>query len=608
MIIKKEKYEYNSIKIDTLIDEYQTGVLQIPRIQRKLVWNKEQKQKLQDSITKGFPVGVILFSNINSQKYIIDGLQRTTTIMGIFKNMFENMHVETLKKNISETINKLNLEDSTHKNKINNSDFEELEKFIFNNIRYKIELKNPRDSDLFAKTFFNKHLKAIQEYNKEFDRYFVEAILRNIHKKASDELNINEYSLPYIIFDGTVKETADLFELINKQGTKLDNSDIWRSNWSIIKMGFEDSKIMDKINASFDNIFDDSHGIKHERVNSLSPFDVIWYIFEELFSKNWSHPISKTFSGKVNKTKDSDKVITNLASLVILIKFHILLESNEDNHDFADDEIGEKIQQLIRNKEDVEEIIKRLHKCVNLFDDIFHTLSVYKGNKQSNNPGDFLPKKTYIVAILGNIYKLIYDKKNLESLTNEHKYNFNKRYIFDLLSENFKTSSSKKAFISMRESQYLKPLTHGMLERLIENLFDENWKDSKTMFDHKTSTFMAYLFMKDIKITENDEYSFHNDHVIPKSKLKIAGIKNGVNSFANLSLIVDSTNTKKSASIDEKHIYDDKIYKWAENNYKDLAKNLKISYDNIEKELTQDNYRSFLIARKKIIIKMYLEK
>jgi hypothetical protein len=34
---KNKKYEYNSIKIDTLINEYQTGVLQIPRIQRKLV-------------------------------------------------------------------------------------------------------------------------------------------------------------------------------------------------------------------------------------------------------------------------------------------------------------------------------------------------------------------------------------------------------------------------------------------------------------------------------------------------------------------------------------------------------------------------------------------
>ena len=615
---KNKKYEYNSIKIDTLINEYQTGVLQIPRIQRKLVWKQDQKQKLQDSLMNGYPVGVILFSNTNSQKYIIDGLQRTTTIMGIFNNMFENMKPKILKDIISKTIKFLNKEYPQYSKVIDKSDFKLLEAKITENIRIKIESTNPRDSDSFAKSFCQKHINSIQDINKGFDSLFIEAILKNIHKTASEELGINEYSLPYIMFDGTVEETAHLFELINKQGTKLENSDIWRSKWSTIEMNFHDQQITNKINQSFDSILNDSSGIKHEKVDVLSPFDVIWYIFEELFSKNWNHHISKVFSGKKNnKLNESDKIITGLASLINLIKLDILLSLSNDQRfskkdlDFEDSEIGPKFRDLIKSKEDVDQIIERLTRTVKIFDIIFNSFSFYKGNKKTNNSSTFLPEKTYSIVILGNIYKFIYANQiSDENFVKQYQDLFIKHYIYDLLSGTFGSSSSKKAFVSISEGHYLNPLPEGALERRIEDFYDNSLKKArKNTFDNKACTLMAYLFMQDINISENDKQSFHNDHLIPKSKLEESGIETGVASFANLSLISDTENHQKSASIDMKHIYSDKIYKWAQNNREDLAEKFEKSYQSIvDSGLNEENYLAFLVARKNIIIKMYLEK
>lgn len=124
---------------------------------------------------------------------------------------------------------------------------------------------------------------------------------------------------------------------------------------------------------------------------------------------------------------------------------------------------------------------------------------------------------------------------------------------------------------------------------------------------------MAYLFMDGVNIRENDNEEFHYDHLIPKSKLVNSKIDNGVVSFANLSLISQEQNQKKSASIEKDHIKDDIILKWAQKNDNDhsikkLIDEYEAAYGNIETDLSKDNYHNFLKIRKNIIIKMYEDK
>lgn len=63
------------------------------RYQRKLVWTKDEKARLIDTITKGFPLPIILLAEIivdGVSKYeIIDGMQRLDAIFAFVENKYE---------------------------------------------------------------------------------------------------------------------------------------------------------------------------------------------------------------------------------------------------------------------------------------------------------------------------------------------------------------------------------------------------------------------------------------------------------------------------------------------------------------------------------------
>ena len=61
-----------------------------PEFQRDLVWNLEQKKYLIDSMKKRLPFGMVTVVNYDGKTFVIDGKQRTTTIVSFMKNEFED--------------------------------------------------------------------------------------------------------------------------------------------------------------------------------------------------------------------------------------------------------------------------------------------------------------------------------------------------------------------------------------------------------------------------------------------------------------------------------------------------------------------------------------
>lgn len=72
--------------IESLSNDIENDVINVPKYQRGAVWNKSQKKKLIDSMNNGFPFGSILLYDNGNVRKIIDGLQRSTTIMEYIKN------------------------------------------------------------------------------------------------------------------------------------------------------------------------------------------------------------------------------------------------------------------------------------------------------------------------------------------------------------------------------------------------------------------------------------------------------------------------------------------------------------------------------------------
>jgi hypothetical protein len=109
--------------VTQILDEIEFGIIKIPRFQRELVWTWEQQRDLLCSIVEGIPIGSILvwstnLKNITSydsigpfklkyesgkdetpqQMYLMDGLQRMSTLYALVKHPVHSTSISELAK------------------------------------------------------------------------------------------------------------------------------------------------------------------------------------------------------------------------------------------------------------------------------------------------------------------------------------------------------------------------------------------------------------------------------------------------------------------------------------------------------------------------------
>lgn len=75
-----------TVTIKTLINRYKKGTIQIPKCQRLYVWKESDVDLLADSILHNFPMGVIIIGECEKAKYLLDGLQRITSIVKLLSS------------------------------------------------------------------------------------------------------------------------------------------------------------------------------------------------------------------------------------------------------------------------------------------------------------------------------------------------------------------------------------------------------------------------------------------------------------------------------------------------------------------------------------------
>ena len=75
-----------TVTIKTLINRYKKGSIQIPKCQRLYVWKESDVDLLADSILHNFPMGVIIIGECDKAKYLLDGLQRITSIVKLLSS------------------------------------------------------------------------------------------------------------------------------------------------------------------------------------------------------------------------------------------------------------------------------------------------------------------------------------------------------------------------------------------------------------------------------------------------------------------------------------------------------------------------------------------
>ena len=70
-----------TITIRSLISRYKKEQIRVPACQRLYVWKSGDVDLLIDSVNHNFPIGMIILGECEGQKYLLDGLQRVTSLV-----------------------------------------------------------------------------------------------------------------------------------------------------------------------------------------------------------------------------------------------------------------------------------------------------------------------------------------------------------------------------------------------------------------------------------------------------------------------------------------------------------------------------------------------
>lgn len=277
-----------SLKIDTRVrslrsylDEFEKGAFQVPSFQRDFLWDIESITKLFDSIKNRYPIGSIQFwqpsefgetwidndvkigpyeiikpSNEPKPIFILDGLQRLSTLFGCLINP-EKYNKE-----------RLQIDEETYNEKFRI--YYNLEEQTFEFIRKNKQLKlyqvplyiliNTSDFRKFAR----ENIERIEDEDKI-----------ELYLDRADEISkiITEYEIASVdILNASVEEAVEIFWRVNKEGIKISKD--WIVNALTNESNF---KLKDEMDILLNNL-------KKYNFNEISR-DILFNCIQSSFGK-----------------------------------------------------------------------------------------------------------------------------------------------------------------------------------------------------------------------------------------------------------------------------------------------------------------------------------
>jgi hypothetical protein len=238
--------------ISELLDEIKHKELVLPEFQREFTWNRSKSSELLNSLFKGYPTGSLLIwktddppkikndaydlEKVRRVKVLLDGQQRLTSL---YINRFGEVPPYYDEEEIPDGFFDL---------------FFNLKNGIF-----KYYSKKQMENDPYWKP-------VIDLFNKEYSVFdLVQSVedtnIDNTYKEVESNLNKlknildQEYPVQYVPTDADTPKAIEVFDLINSQGSRLNEADIilayMTSNWPDIRR-----KLKEKISEMEENNFE----------------------------------------------------------------------------------------------------------------------------------------------------------------------------------------------------------------------------------------------------------------------------------------------------------------------------------------------------------------
>lgn len=607
--------------VEKLSNEINSQKIKVPKYQRGTVWNNQQKERLIDSMNKGFPFGsILLYKNDKNEKQIIDGLQRSTTIIEFVRNPAQYFMDDNIdEKMIIKLCNLLGVVGS--KEVIQEELMDTIREWVKKEHKSMQDIQRMQYSDLYdvieskwptAKDQRNEIKKVIKEMFVDF---------QNVCER------IASMQIPALVYEGDESLLPEIFERINSQGSKLTKQQIYSATWANDYVKITNPNLTEIITNNrdrYDNMLDENMELMDYNSTDLNRNKEV-NIFELVFG--FGRMISKKYPYLFNyECKDLAKVESigfNLINACLMQKSANMKNLNSNFKKY----IG-------LNTENVELFLNKIIDAIDYVDKRLGSGTKFKGNTRADSKIMPLHTEMQIVSIIatvfvnrhtnfeinekGEIKNLNIDCNQYNSKWAQNKEKFNKNilkiYSMDIIAQKWKGSGDKKLDnILIDNYYYFREISWKEFEQVLDvyytSMNSERNERKQVASPKEPDKIILNLIYASIfsAADQNNESNFDIEHLAPKNLMKekinnySEDFRLPISSIGNLCLLPQYENRTKK----DKTIYQDKKYI---DNVEDIQKieakytfTIKSDFAWLEDDLTEEQFKNaymkFLDAR-----------
>ena len=200
--------------------------IDLPRFQRRFVWNRRKKESFITTLHEGLPFGAVLVypksKDPDSPLLILDGQQRLSTIREfranplIYWRSLEHDEYVLQLRNVNECL--------PEEKELQEKDFDSL-----------LEEQDDALDDW------------LDDIDDKISRKRVRAIIRQTKNLMSSYINLDSLKIPAIEFRGSRERIADVFANLNQGGVPLSKYEIYSATWVHTEIHLDKSKLQESI-------------------------------------------------------------------------------------------------------------------------------------------------------------------------------------------------------------------------------------------------------------------------------------------------------------------------------------------------------------------------
>lgn len=532
--IKTEEYS-----ITDIYKKYDFNKFVLPKYQRLRVWDNSKKSDLLNSVVEGFPVGSIILSKVEDGAkdlyYVLDGQQRTLTLLEIKNKPFKYMTPKTLTRIFEMTNNSW-----WNKNKISSVDMmiiiKQLSDWEFDNDMYDY---TSTTSESLISEFLKKKFVMKENFPAE-----------NIHKSINEYLRfLNESN--YKIFGVVVKnfdsnESMEIFKRLNTKGQPLEKYEVLSSIWAKKELNLLNPEIEKEIEKVFNEEMKGLGITKVIRETKTIPSDFFHSIFILIFKKYKNTLFYSFLSSRENK---NIIFITSKILFTLILVFRSYFSVKEEDNNFLDEskirneEIGEYIVKYFsNNSNNIIEFKSKLEESIEFLNNSMELVN----SKGKSNKFMFQAYSNLLISLLSQVFKKILLNRKSSINVKNMKISF----LYEIINGTYSSSTNKKALDAAKLNKYLNDIiTIESFENLLRSKF-ESFLIEKNDASIKNLKLICEILLN-ISKTKLDEFKFIDfSSLISEKIFKKYNIANGYKSIGNLTV----NSNKDNIAVDEEYL------------------------------------------------------